>query len=71
MDAGILTATCITQHNIRPDIDLHLLHTPPEQSVTVVNGEEIIIETKVTEFQPLHRYLGWTLPTNDINTKDN
>ena len=45
------------------DLDLHLLHTPPEQSITVVNGEEIIIETEVTEFQPLHGYLGWALPT--------
>ena len=44
------------------DLDLHLLHTPPEQSVTVVNGEEIITETEVTEFRAMHGYAGWALP---------
>lgn len=41
------------------DLDLHLLHTPQEQ---LVNGEEIITETEVTEFRPLHGYAGWALP---------
>ena len=45
------------------DLDLHLLHTLPEQLVTVVNGEEVITETEVTEFKPLHGYAGWALPT--------
>lgn len=45
------------------DLDLHLLHTPPEQLVTVINGEEVINETEVAEFRPLHGYAGWTLPT--------
>ena len=45
------------------DLDLHLIHTPPEQSVTVVDGEEIITETEVTEFRPIHGYVGWALPT--------
>ncbi len=42
------------------DLDLHLIHTPPDQSVTVVNGEEVITETEVTEFRPLHGYSGWS-----------
>ena len=45
------------------DLDLHLLHTPPEQSVTVINGEYVMTETAVTEFRPLHGYAGWALPT--------
>ena len=45
------------------DLDLHLIHTPPDQSVTVVNGEEVITETEVTEFRPIHGYAGWALPT--------
>ena len=45
------------------DFDLHLIHTPPDQSVTVVNGEEVITETEVTEFRPIHGYAGWALPT--------
>ena len=45
------------------DLDLHLLHTPPEQSITVINGEEIITETEVTEFRAMHGYAGWDLPT--------
>ena len=45
------------------DLDLHLLHTPPEQSVKLVNGEEVITETEVTEFRPIHGYAGWALPT--------
>lgn len=45
------------------DLDLHLLHTPPDQSVTVVNGIELITETVATEFKPLHGYAGWALPT--------
>ena len=44
------------------DLDLHLLHTPPEQSATFVDGEEVITETEVTWFKPLHGYLGWALP---------
>lgn len=44
------------------DLDLHLIHTPPEKSVTFVDGEEIITETEVTEFRPLHGYLGWSFP---------
>ena len=43
------------------DLDLHLLHTPPDQSVTVVNGIELITETVDTEFKPLHGYAGWAL----------
>lgn len=46
------------------DLDLHLLHTPHEQSVTIVNGEEVITETEVTWFKPMHGYLGWALPTD-------
>lgn len=45
------------------DLDLHLIHTPPEQSVTFVDGEEIITETEVTLFKPIHGYAGWALPT--------
>lgn len=45
------------------DLDLHLLHTLPEQLVTVVNGEEVITETEVIDFKPLHGYAGWALPT--------
>lgn len=45
------------------DLDLHLLHTPPEQSVTVINGEYVMTETAVTEFRPIHGYAGWALPT--------
>ena len=45
------------------DLGLHLIYTPPDQSVTVVNGEEVITETAVTSFQPLHGYAGWALPT--------
>ena len=42
------------------DLDLHLIHTPHDQSV---NGEEVITETEVTEFRPIHGYAGWVLPT--------
>ena len=45
------------------DLDLHLIYTPPDQSVTIVNGDEVITETEVTWFTPMHGYLGWTLPT--------
>ena len=45
------------------DLDLHLIHTPLDQSVTVVNGEEVITETEVTWFKPMHGYAGWALPT--------
>ena len=45
------------------DLDLHLLHTPPDQYVTVINGEDVINEIKVTDFRPLHGYAGWALPT--------
>ena len=45
------------------DLDLHLLHTQPEQSVSVVNGEDVITEIEVTDFRPLHGYAGWVLPT--------
>ena len=45
------------------DLDLHLLHTPPDTSVTFVDGEEIITETEVTESRPIHGYAGWALPT--------
>ena len=45
------------------DLDLHLIHTPPDQYVTIVNGEEVITETEVTEFRALHGYAGWALPT--------
>ena len=31
------------------DLDLHLIHTPPDQSVTVVNGEEVIKDVVVVE----------------------
>ena len=45
------------------DLGLHIIHTPPDQSVTVVNGEEVITETEVTWFKPMHGYAGWSLPT--------
>lgn len=45
------------------DFDLHVLHTSPEMGVMVVNGIELITETEVTEFRPLHGYAGWALPT--------
>ena len=34
------------------DLDLHLIHTPPDQSVTVVNGEEVITESGPMRFNP-------------------
>ena len=45
------------------DLGLHIIHTPHEQSVTIVNGEEVITETEVTWFKPMHGYAGWALPT--------